>query len=238
MAAINRLLRRPDAQAAVVAALHAPPIDTANMVVDDFHRLYYDAGDTWRDTSWFGVPIRKLPLDLWMYQEILYETRPDVIVECGTFLGGSALYLAHLLDILKQGRIVTIDVQNLRGRPEHERIEYLSGSSVDPAIVESVHQRTAGAERVMVILDSAHDAQHVAAELAIYSNVVTAGCYLVVEDTNVNGHPVMTQHGPGPGEALAAFLAGSRGSAFIADRRRERFLVSFNPGGYLRRVEA
>jgi cephalosporin hydroxylase len=77
-------------------------------VVDDFHRLYYESGDrggTWKDMRWLGVAVAKCPMDLWIYQELLFELRPDVILETGTAHGGSAFYLATLCDILKQGKI-------------------------------------------------------------------------------------------------------------------------------------
>ena len=203
-------------------------------VVDAFHRLYYDSHDsTWAKTFWRGVPVLKCPLDLWVYQEILAETRPDLIVETGTFGGGSAYYLAGVCDLLGHGEIVTIDVDPQRGLPEHGRITYVTGSSVDDEIVADVRRRAGRAERVMVILDSDHSRDHVLRELELYGPLVTPGCYLVVEDTNVNGHPVLPDHGPGPMEAVTAFLATS--DDFEIDRSREKLLLTFNPSGYLRR---
>ncbi len=207
---------------------------------DAFHRVYYDAwekgtGDG-RGTitlSWFGHRTLKSPLDLWTYQEILVETRPDLIVECGTRFGGSAYYLASLLDLIGHGRVLTVDIEAMNGRPVHRRIAYVLGSSTDPAIVAQVRAAAAG-KRVMVILDSDHAAAHVAAELAAYHDLVAVGCYLIVEDTNVNGHPVRPDFGPGPMEALDAFLTGR--DDFVSDRDRERFLLTLNPRGFLRRV--
>lgn len=203
-------------------------------VVTAFHRLYYDAHDTtWARTFWRGVPVLKCPLDLWVYQEILFETRPDLIVETGTFGGGSAYYLANVCDLLGAGAVVTIDVDPQRDLPEHERITYVTGSSVDGEIVAEVGRRAGRAERVMVILDSDHSRDHVLRELELYGPLVTPGCYLVVEDTNVNGHPVVPHFGPGPMEALTAFLEGNE--EFEVDRGREKLLLTFNPSGYLRR---
>ena len=71
------------------------------------------------DTRWLGVRTDKCPLDLWIYQELLHELRPDLIVETGTAFGGSALYFASLCDLLGHGRVLTIDVQPQEGRPEH-----------------------------------------------------------------------------------------------------------------------
>lgn len=86
----------------------------------------------------------------------------------------------------------------------------------------------------MVVLDSDHSADHVTKELSIYSQFVSQGCYLVVEDTNINGHPVLPEFGPGPAEALEEFLAGN--GQFTVDESREKFLLTFNPKGYLRRI--
>jgi cephalosporin hydroxylase len=207
-------------------------------IVDAFHRLYYDAagtGGTWQKTAWLGVPTEKCPLDLWIYQEILHEMRPDVIVETGTRWGGSALFLASMCDLLGKGRVITIDIDVPGDRPHHERITYLLGSSTSPAILDDVHQRAKGAERVMVVLDSDHSMNHVLSELRSYADVVTVGSYIVVEDTNVNGNPVLPDFGAGPMEAVGRFLEENQ--AFEPDRSREKFLLTFNPNGFLRRIE-
>lgn len=104
--------------------------------VASFHLLYYDSMDTWMwMNTWFGIPTQKSPLDLWVYQEILWETRPDLIVESGTACGGSALFLATVLDRLGGGSICTIDIADVLGRPEHPRIRYILGSSTADDVV-------------------------------------------------------------------------------------------------------
>jgi cephalosporin hydroxylase len=96
-----------------------------------------------------------------------------------------------------------------------------------------VRQRAEGASRVLVILDSGHSKEHVLAELHAYAPLVRPGSYVIVEDTNLNGHPVERDHGSGPAEAAAEFL--ERNDAFVRDERRERLLLTFNPGGYLKK---
>jgi cephalosporin hydroxylase len=204
-------------------------------VVDAFHRLYYDRYETtWTSTSWLGTTVLKCPLDLWNYQEILVETRPDLIIETGTHLGGSALYMAGICDLIGSGRIVTVDVEDRPGRPVHGRITYLEGSSTSDEVLGRVTEFVQDAERVMVILDSDHSRDHVVRELELYAPLVSKGCYLVVEDTNVNGHPVVSGFGPGPMEALDEFLRGR--NDFEVDRSREKLMLTFNPCGYLLRV--
>lgn len=200
-----------------------------------FHELYYrrwiDGSDT-INLSWFGYGLLKCPMDLWMYQELLVRTRPDVVVETGTHLGGSALYLATILDQIGDGQVITIDISPLPDRPAHPRIAYILGSSTDPAVLQRVHETVAG-RRAMVILDSDHSANHVYAEMLAYGPLVHVGDYMVVEDTNVNGHPAWPGFGPGPMEALDRFL--SERSDFEVDARCERFLMTLSPRGYLRR---
>lgn len=83
----------------------------SDAAVEAFHRLFYDTHDTtWKQTFWLGVTVRKCAFDLWTYQEILVDTRPDLIVETGTYLGGSAFYLAGICDLLGHGKIVTVDI--------------------------------------------------------------------------------------------------------------------------------
>ncbi len=176
---------------------------------------------------------QKCPLDLWIYQEILYEVKPDLILETGTAHGGSALYFASVCDLLGRGEIVTVDIYPIEGRPEHPRITYVTGSSTAGEVVAYVSGVAAGHERVLVILDSDHSRDHVLDELRIYSRFVTPGSYLVVEDTNVNGHPAMPEHGPGPMEALEEFLAETE--EFEIDAAREKFFMTFNPRGFLRK---
>jgi cephalosporin hydroxylase len=203
--------------------------------VERFHRLYYESEDsTWKDTWFLGVRTAKCPLDLWVYQEILFELRPEVIVECGTAYGGSALYLARTCDLIGTGRVVTIDVVEEPDRPTHPRITYLNGSSTAPEILERVIHEVKGSAPVLVLLDSDHRRDHVLAEMRAYAPLVTPGSYLVVEDTNVNGHPVLPAFGKGPWEAVDEFLRAN--DRFVRDESREKFLLTFNPGGFLRRV--
>lgn len=211
---------------------------TEKDIVRGFHTLYYDShmlGQSFFNTSWLGIPTLKCPMDLWVYQEILHELKPDLIIETGTAKGGSALFLASIFDLIGKGEVVTIDIEQNNLRPRHQRIQYLVGSSTSDEIVSAVAKMAAGKQTVLVILDSDHRQAHVSRELTIYSPFVTRGSYLIVEDTNVNGHPVDLEHGPGPMEAVDQFLATT--SDFMIDREKEKFLMTFNPRGYLRRAK-
>jgi cephalosporin hydroxylase len=226
-----------------------PPLDAeTGQTVSAFHRLYYDRwqGETGPiAVDWRGVRALKCPLDLWMYQEIIHRRRPDLIVETGTYRGGSALFLADMCALAGQGRVVSIDVSNHDAAtrlPSHDCLRYLAGSSTDVGIVAEVFAMaealaTPGRNaEVLVILDSLHTLPHVFAELAAYAPLIEPGGYLIVEDTNVNGRPVLPGYGPGPAEAVAMFLGQT--DDFERDRGCERFLMTLNPGGYLRRRAA
>jgi cephalosporin hydroxylase len=205
------------------------------LTVARFHELYYNSRQqTWKKTYWLDCHAEKCPLDLWIYQEILVETRPDIIIETGTAAGGSALFLATVCDLLATGTVVTIDVAAAARRPEHPRIRYVLGSSTDEETVERVRRLVPADAGVMVVLDSDHSKEHVTDELRIYGELVTPGQYLIVEDTNLNGHPIRPDFGPGPTEAIEEYLAAN--TCFQVDHEREKFFMTFNPGGYLRRM--
>lgn len=202
--------------------------------LDAFHALFYEA-PSWSMTHWMGVPTLKNPCDLFSLQDILYGIKPALIVETGTAYGGSALFMAHVCDLSNAGNIISIDVEPHTKLPYHSRITYRTGSSVDPEIVAYVRSRAARCGGpVLVILDSDHHEPHVSAELAAYADLVTPNSFLIVEDTNVNGRPILPQFGPGPGEAVDAFLAAH--PEFWRDPLPERYLISMHPGGWLRRV--
>jgi cephalosporin hydroxylase len=185
-----------------------------------------------------GIPIQKNPFDLFQYQEVLFEEKPDVLVECGAYKGGATLFFAQMLDLVGHGEVVSIDTTprwDLRVR-DHPRITTLTGRSVDRRVFSQV-RRLAGDRSVMIVLDSDHRQAYVEEELALYSHLLKPGGLIVVEDTDVNGHPVHPSHGPGPFEAVQAFLRSH--PQFVPDDAREqKLLLTSAPGGWLRRVAA
>lgn len=203
-------------------------------LVEQFHRLYYHSHQqTWQNTRFLGVQVWKNPMDLWLYQEMIHELRPDVVIEAGTKFGGSAYYLARLFDLIGHGRVITIDTEPQPNRPEHPRITYLTGSSTDPAIAESVDELV-GDGKPLIVLDSSHRRDHVLDELRLWSPRVPVGWHIVVEDTHADGHPVTTRIGRGPWDAVERFLAED--DAFVVDESMHKFFFTFNPRGYLKRV--
>lgn len=182
-----------------------------------------------------GIPVLKCPLDLWIYQEIIFRVKPDLIIETGTYKGGTAHFFASMCELIGTGEVVTVDIEAYPNRPIHPRITYLHGSSTDPKIIQQVKQKAASVPSVLVVLDSDHSMAHVRKEMELYAPMVSKGSYLIVEDTNINGNPVLPESGPGPNEAIADYLRSH--PEFTIDRSMEKLLMTFNPGGYLRKNE-
>jgi cephalosporin hydroxylase len=198
-----------------------------------FHRMYYHTRDgTFRNT-WLDVRVMKSPFDLWIYQELILRLRPDLIVETGTKEGGSAFYYASICDLIDHGKIVTIDITPFAGAPEHPRVTYLHGSSTSDEILDRVREEADGGT-VLAALDSNHEKEHVLGELDAYGQIVTPGSYMVVEDTHLNGHPVSPGFGPGPMEALEAWLPSH--PEYRNDPECEKFFMTSNRNGWLQRV--
>ncbi len=184
--------------------------------------------------TWLGAPIWQNVLDLWTIQETIAEVKPALLIETGTNRGGSALFYAHLMDLLGTGRVVTIDVARLHAL-DHPRVEFLHGSSTDEAIVDQVRAAAAAAAGpVMVILDGDHSHDHVARELELYSSLVTPGSFILSQDGVIDELWLFADSRPGPMGANREFLR--RHPEFEHDRERNaRFIVTHHPVGWLRR---
>ncbi len=213
------------------------PIEQQKEIAKLFHDL-----NVWQNMWFLGIPIQKNPCDLWMMQQIIYETRPDVIVETGTFRGGSALYFAHALEGLglTNSKVITVDIEDVcREAAElplwQKHVDFIHGSSTDPKVVDEIRQKCRG-KRVMVVLDSVHEKDYVLKELDVYAPLVSPGNYLIVEDTNSDGVPIFPGS-VGPTAALQEFLPTPEGRHFKQDPGREALVLTFNPGGWLKRED-
>jgi cephalosporin hydroxylase len=199
---------------------------------------WYHETNIWKQLRYRGVRTLKLPSDMWNYQEILIEHDVEWVIETGSRHGGSAIFFADVLrNAGREGKVFSIDFQ-----PELDprvladpSIEFITGDSANPAIVDQVMQRLpADRKNVFLILDSDHSARHVKRELEAWIPRLRTGDYLVVEDTVVNGNPVRPDHGPGPLEAIREYV-GENPRVLVRDTAREaKFGATFAPEGYYR----
>jgi len=199
--------------------------------------------------KWMGLPIIQYPQDIVALQELVWELRPDAIVETGIARGGSLILYSSLFEMMgTDGLVVGVDIdirepnrQAIEQHPLSERIEMIEGSSVDEDVIRQVAAAIAGRESVLVVLDSNHTHEHVLAELELYSQFVTRGSYLIVFDTVVEHMPEGSYpdrpwgKGNNPMSAAKEFL--SRNQGFEVDHAiTDKLLITAAPGGYLKRV--
>ena len=210
----------------------------------------YDYSYLW---TWMGVPIIQLPADIMATQEVIWATKPDVIIETGVARGGSVLFMASLLEVIGKGKVIGVDIdirahnrEAIETHPMSKRVTLIEGGSVDDDVLEQVRAQIPERARVMVVLDSDHSRDHVLAECRAYGPMVTPGCYMVVADTVV-GHmdkdiaPKKRSHlwfkGNEPLSALNDYL-GETDNFEVDEALNGKLVLSSSPGGYLRRKVA
>ena len=200
-----------------------------------FHQDLAVKTGNFANTTWLGQPIWQNILDLWIIQEAISEIRPALLIETGTNRAGSALFYAHLMDLMGEGRVVTVDILK-QHEVEHPRVEFLIGSSTDDEIVERVREAAAEADGpVMVILDGLHDRDHVAKELELYGPLVTPGSLLLSQDGIIDELGMFADSRPGPLPANRDFLERHPEFEYDAERN-EKFLITHHPLGWMRKV--
>jgi cephalosporin hydroxylase len=217
----------------------APGKMSDEQIIEAFKKIYYKK-NPYR-TRFLGITSLQYPTDNWVMQEIISEIKPDFIIETGTHSGGTALFYAMILEqVNPKGKVLTVDImphhpQVSRFRVWTERVTFFKGSSTDAGIVKKIAGRVKG-HKVLVTLDSLHTKAHVQKELEIYSKMVSVGSYIIAQDTHLGGHPNHHPTAPdeGPWGAVHEFLKANKN--FVADRSRERHLISQNPMGYLKRT--
>lgn len=198
--------------------------------------IYHQREIVFNQVTWMGTPTLKNILDAWIYQEIIYEIQPDVIVEIGSKYGGSTKYFANLLDIVGKGMVISIDIDRSVYNLDHKRVKVLTGNSSDPKIISEVANLCQG-KTVLVIQDGDHRRKQALEDLENYSKFVSLNSYFIMEDGIVD----LFHHGDGLGyqdkgplAAIEEFL--SRNSHFVIDSTRERYILTYNPKGFLKRI--
>ena len=198
--------------------------------------------------TWMGRPIIKLPQDIVAMQEIVWATKPDLIIETGIAHGGSIIFSASLLELIGNGEVVAIDIDIrehnrllIEAHPMFHRITMIQGSSVDASVLDKVASVAKGKKRVMVVLDSLHTHDHVLKELQLYAKFVTLGCHLILPDTFIEFFPKgyfadrPWDVGNNTMTALKAFLRDH--PEFVVDRMvNDKLMITEGIDGYLKRV--
>jgi cephalosporin hydroxylase len=197
----------------------------------EFIDAFWRSGE-WHRTTWLGRSTHRAPTDLLAYQDLIFCLRPDWIIETRTGTGGRAMFLASICDLIGSGRVLSIDDYPVPDLPEHPRITYLRSPPAGDRTAAEVRGTVGQQPRAMVILGGA-DHRQVLSAFERYAPLVPVGSYVVVEDTILGGHPVWTGFGPGPADAVRAI---ARAREFAPDPSFERYAVTFNPGGFLKRI--
>ncbi len=204
---------------------------------EEYHKWYYNTS-VWMKTTWMGVGCWKSVSDMWNYQEILFELKPSLVIEFGTWRGGSALFFASVMrQIGEPFKVLSVDVDHKNLDPAARRdsdILFVESSSTVPAIAEHIQRlKSEFPGRIFAILDSDHSMNHVLAEMKLLRPLLSAGDYLLVEDSNVNGHPVLPGWGPGPYEAVEAYEHEFPNDYEHDGARENKFGWTFAPSGFL-----
>lgn len=199
--------------------------------------------------TWLGRPIIQYPQDIVALQEIIWDVKPELVIETGIAHGGSLIFYASMLELIGRGQVLGIDVdirahnrQAIELHPLSKRIVMIEGSSVAERVAGEVRAFARDKRPILVVLDSNHAHEHVAREMQLYAPLVTCGSYLVVFDTVIEDLPAGSYPGRGwdkgnnPKTAVEEFLKAT--DHFVVDRQIDAKLsITAAPGGYLRCVK-
>ena len=197
--------------------------------------------------DWLGLPILQFPQDILAIQEIIWKTKPDLIIETGIARGGSLILSASILHLLNgNGRVIGIDVdirshnrKMIEDHPLASRIKMIEGSSIDMATMTQLKSLMTPTDKVMVILDSNHTHEHVLQELRLFAPLVTKDFYLIIMDTVIEDMPASIfpdkpwGKGNNPKTAVKEFLTENK--CFAVDYEiQNKLLITAAPEGYLK----
>src|ERR1700731_1542877 len=219
--------------AIALGAAFSPSRRAANQ----YHKWYYST-QVWKLITWMGVPVMKSVSDMWNYQEILHSLRPSLLLEFGTFYGGSAMFFASILrEIGAPFRVLSVDIDHsnvYQAVKQDSAIELLTASSSGESSIQRINQLKAEYPGpIFAILDSDHSKAHVLSELMAIRPLLSSGDYVIVEDSNINGHPVLPLWGPGPFEAVSEYVKKFPNDYIRDSDRENKFGFTFAPHGFL-----
>lgn len=224
--------------------------ETFKTTLEDMNRVKYAY-----NFFWLGRPIIQIPQDLQAFQEIIWDVKPDLIIETGIAHGGSLIFSASMIALLEycgeieKGDVLGLDIhirehnkKAIEDHPLSKKITMYEGSSIDPIIIEKVKEFAKGKKKILVFLDSNHTHEHVLEELKAYANLVTIGSYCIVGDTGIEDieqNLIIDRSwgkGNSPKSALNTYL--KENDDFIIDKYYEtKILVTGSCDGYLKRIK-
>jgi cephalosporin hydroxylase len=210
----------------------AKPIPVPEELRTEFVDAFWRS-KAWHQTPWLGSWTARPPTDLMAYQELVASVRPDCIIETGTGGGGRAFFLASICDLIDHGRVISVDDYPVPGLVEHPRIEYVRQDPAEAGAAAVVRELAGEQPKALVIFAAAKQSRLMSL-YDHYGDLVPVGSYIIFEDTILNGHPVWTGFGPGPREAARRLVDSGE---FERDLAPERYALTFNPGGFLKRVK-
>ncbi len=208
-----------------------------NKIAEKYHLWYYNT-EVWKQTHFLGVTCWKSVSDMWNYQEILWDLKPDLIIEFGANEGGTTLFFHTIMKTIKSDfKIFSVDIDDSKLDPRIRtlsEVEFSKSSSTDEKILNRLKEITGKKQmRIFAILDSDHSKKHVLGEMRLLREILTKGDYMVVEDSNINGHPVYPKWGEGPMEAILEYQK-TYPDDYVSDTKREgKFGFTFAPAGFL-----
>jgi len=209
----------------------------AKTTTENYHKWYY-YNSIWQTTRFLGIKTMKSVSDMWNYQEVIFDLKPALIIEFGTNRGGAAVFFSQIMSRLNpEGRILTVEIDPSIVDPSvknYDNIELVVNSSVSDEVREKLKDL---AERhkgpIFAILDSDHSKNHVLTEMKFLREFMKKGDYLVVEDCNVNGHPILPGWGEGPHEAVDEYFRLFPDDYTRDTEREKKFGFTFATDGFL-----
>lgn len=219
-------------------------------------RTWMDAANSGKYSyhfEWMGRPIIQYPQDILAMQQIIWEVKPDIIIETGIAHGGSLIFSASMLELIaactgSEGEVLGVDIEirphnrkTIEEHPMYKRISMIEGSSIAPEVIAQVREKAKGKKCILVCLDSNHTHDHVIAELDAYAPLTSVGSYCVVFDTVIEDMPEGffpdRPWGPGNNPKTAVFQYLKNHPEFEINKSIDhKLLITVAPDGYLKRV--
>ena len=185
-----------------------------------------------------GLEMQKIPTDLYIYEQLIMDIKPDVIIEIGAAGGGTALWLCHRLDILGHGTLMSLDINHGGFKAEHKRIVKITGDSTDVNIAKEVYPRIDPTDKVLIIHDGSHKKVDIKKDFQNYSRLVTIGSYFVIEDGVMDVFDWKDHRTSGHDCGLFAGIElNNENPNWIIDNECERYIITNNPQGFLKRIK-